>query len=157
MRSHARRALWFTLILAALIGMSIQDRAPAAALESVSEPHDFVQRNLSCNHCHAVVGVKSRGLMRKPVNQICSECHRMSGALHPVDIDPAITIPADLPLDANGLLTCATCHNIHRSRLDPVSGRKTMYLRRDGPTRALCEACHREGILPEYGVGTGGK
>lgn len=147
MRSHGRMLPEIALML--LAGLFAPSSPGAAAPAPDAEPHDFVRLNRTCDWCHASVGVKTRGVMRKNVGQICAECHRQSDSEHPVEMKPAMEIPADLPLDRRGLLTCATCHNVHRSRFDPLTGEKTMYLRRDGSRRAFCEACHVHGILQE--------
>lgn len=118
----------------------------AATLEQY-EPHDFDRQNRGCAYCHVKVGAKTRSALLKPVSVICGECHASDGKQHPVDIDTALDIPADLPLDAHGKLTCATCHNVHRPRIHPSTGERTMYLRRDGPRKQFCEACHTNGIF----------
>ncbi|MDH4163678.1 MAG: cytochrome c3 family protein [Nitrospirota bacterium] len=134
-------------VLLALFFTALAAESPGARQASDPEPHDFTRLNRKCDSCHSSVGVRSRGILRKSVGHICGECHRMNDALHhPVDMDPAMEIPADLSLDIRGVLTCATCHNVHRSRFHPLTGERTMYLRRDGPRRAFCESCHRNGI-----------
>ncbi len=107
-------------------------------------PHDFRALGRDCRSCHKSVGVKSGGGLIKSVGEICSGCHRVPGLSHPVDIVPTIAIPADLPLDENGKMTCATCHDPHRPYINPMTGQKTRYLRRDGPKRILCLACHNK-------------
>lgn len=107
------------------------------------DPHDFFLRyNMGCKECHVSVGIKSRGVMRKSVSEICAGCHTLPVHSHVVDIEPAFEVPRDLPLDVHGLLTCATCHDPHRPYLNPASGERTRYLRRDGTRRQLCESCH---------------
>ena len=144
MRSHANRSPGIVLFLLALLFLPASTDSAAPATDR--EPHDFIRLNRTCDWCHASVGVTTRGVMRRAVGRICAECHAPSDTQHPVEMEPAMKIPADLPLDHKGRLTCATCHNIHRSRFDPLTGEKTMYLRRDGSPRAFCEACHRNGV-----------
>jgi len=106
------------------------------------EPHDFRGHGLDCRSCHISVSVKQDGGLRKPVSEICGGCHRLPHQNHPVDMVPTLQVPPDLPLDKQGKLTCATCHDPHRPYLNPLTGNRTMYLRRDGPNRGLCLACH---------------
>lgn len=106
------------------------------------EPHDFRGHGLDCRSCHMAVSIKKDGALRKPVSEICAGCHRLPHQSHPVDIVPTLQVPPDLPLDSQGRLTCATCHDPHRPYLNPLTGSRTMYLRRDGPNRELCLACH---------------
>ena len=143
MRSRFKRApgVVFLMCILALLAGQAHPFAPSAATKP--EPHDFERLNKDCKHCHAYAGVKSRGVMRKPVGEICAECHALTGHSHPVDLVPAMELPRDLPLDGNGMMTCATCHDVHRSYLNPATGERTLYLRRDGPMKLFCEACKK--------------
>lgn len=123
--------LFFT---ATFSGLSAQQRR--------LEPHDFRGHGLDCRSCHLSVSVKQDDGLRKPVSEICAACHRLPHQNHPVDMVPTMTVPPDLPLDRQGKLTCATCHDPHRPYLNPLTGSRTKYLRRDGPNRGLCLACH---------------
>jgi predicted CXXCH cytochrome family protein len=126
-----------------LLFLPAQTRSSEPLLPAERDPHDFLLRyNMGCKDCHASVGIKSRGVMRKSVEEICTGCHKLPGHSHPVDIQPAFVVPADLPLDMRGMLTCATCHDPHRSYMNPASGERTMYLRRDGTRQQFCESCH---------------
>jgi cytochrome c peroxidase len=118
-----------------------QVRKPAS--EQV-EPHDFRGHGYDCRTCHESVGLRTRGRMLKPVGEICAACHRLPEQSHPVDIKPSMMIPADLRLDEQGRMTCATCHDPHRPYMNPQTGTRTKYLRRDGPNRMLCLACHKQ-------------
>lgn len=114
----------------------------AVAAKARLEPHDFSGQGMNCTSCHEYVTVKSRGVMKKPVGEICLGCHKLPGHSHPVDLEPAMSIPQDMPLDNNGLLTCATCHDPHMPSVDRITGKKTLYLRRSGPNRMFCMSCH---------------
>ena len=108
------------------------------------DPHDFRAQGKDCRSCHKSVGAKETGGLTKPAGEICTACHRVPGLSHPVDMVPTFPIPADLPLDELGKMTCATCHDPHRPHINPLTGQKTKYLRRDGPPRLLCLACHKK-------------
>jgi hypothetical protein len=81
--------------------------------------------------------------MQKPIKEICAACHKLSmHSSHPVDIKPSFALPADMPLDERGFITCATCHDPHRKYLNALTGEKTLYLRREGTRKKFCLACH---------------
>jgi hypothetical protein len=109
------------------------------------EPHDFQAYGLHCRDCHKVVGLKESGEMIKPITVICQDCHTVDGMLsHPMNIKPSFRIPTDLPLDTDGMMTCATCHDPHKSYRNSLTGKRTMYLRREGHPKELCNACHQK-------------
>jgi len=131
------------ILFAILIFMPGQTRSSETSVPKELDPHDFLLRyNMACKDCHASLGIIKRGVMRKPVGEICAGCHKLPGHSHVVDIEPAFDVPPDLPLDVRGMLTCATCHDPHRPYLNPASGERTLYLRRDGTRKQLCDACH---------------
>jgi predicted CXXCH cytochrome family protein len=130
--------LLLTIVTLLLFPGAVAPRSTAAQIE----PHDFRAYGMACKSCHASVGMKKRGVMRKPASEICTGCHKLPGHSHPVDIKPAMTVPPDLPLDINGMITCATCHDPHMAYLDSLTGEKTMYVRRGNTGRTFCAACH---------------
>lgn len=69
----------------------------------------------------------------------CADCHAQVGTLsHPVDVQPSMTVPANLPLD-QGRMVCTTCHDVE-------AGRGPALLREDSEsTIALCAQCHDRG------------
>jgi predicted CXXCH cytochrome family protein len=135
-------ALLFMFLVAAAFSRS----APSVALLPASEPrepHDFRAYGMDCRSCHKSVGLKTSGNMAKSIREICHGCHSLDGLLsHPVDFKPVKLPPADLPLDEKGMMTCATCHDPHKTYRNATTGKKTMYLRRDGPQKIFCMACH---------------
>jgi predicted CXXCH cytochrome family protein len=109
----------------------------------LKEPHDFRAYGMDCRSCHKSIGIKKSGGLVKPVRAICYGCHALEGLLsHPVDIKPGSPLPVDLPLDEKGMMTCSTCHDPHKSYKNQMTGKKTMYLRREGPPKVFCMACH---------------
>ncbi len=106
------------------------------------EPHDFRAYGMDCRSCHTSLGLKTGGMV-KPVTEICVGCHNIAVyQSHPVDIKPSFAMPAGLPLSEEGMMTCATCHDPHKTYRNVLSGEKTMYLRREGPKKLFCMACH---------------
>jgi len=115
----------------------------ARALYGVS-PHT---ENGDCALCHVapkeklqgwfVFGSTKRQLISDP-NTLCRKCHGVSFG-HGVGKKPAMN-RADLPLDADGTITCAlTCHNMHISGLDDPNQQR-LHLRL--PQLKLCASCH---------------
>ncbi len=88
----------------------------------------------------------------------CVACHEEGAGSHPVGARPDYPVPADLPLDKDGRISCLTCHYTHgsfesdhqccsASLLDRLFNRKNLrksfLLRRDNPRGELCKACHQ--------------
>ncbi|MBI4649909.1 hypothetical protein HY745_01155 [Candidatus Desantisbacteria bacterium] len=75
---------------------------------------------------------------------LCNSCHGASANIHPVDIVPPVDmkVPADLPLNKEGKITCITCHDAG------FVNRSVKYLIRGGENFAevneLCYRCHEK-------------
>ena len=111
-------------------------------------PHAFTDSE--CVNCHTKDSSgKVTKQMKMPIAMLCKKCHEKifsgEGYVHPFNVRPTFTVPADLPLSPEGEITCATCHNIHSPVMTP-SGTKSYFLRRIGPRRQFCEACHKGGV-----------
>lgn len=108
-------------------------------LSQNDDPH-----RLGCARCH--VGAPSAGSgepFAKGISELCSDCHKQPrDASHPVGILAGMRVPADLPLDRLGRITCATCHQIHAGTLTPGPAYKYL-LRRPEAGRPFCLSCHR--------------
>ena len=118
-----------------------------AAVQSI---HSFPENE--CANCHADYNKNPKSLTA-PITLLCKKCHSdiTSMSSHPSDIYPVSTrIPQDLPLHS-GMITCNTCHNIHRERF-LTSGEKTYFLRRSKIGRAFCISCHT--VKPEGHIDT---
>lgn len=131
------------LLFFSMLIRTVPSTATVSSSESL-EPHDFRAYGMDCRSCHTSVGVKKSGGMVKPVREICHGCHPLAGLTsHPSDVKPSFPIPADFPLDENGMTTCATCHNPHKAYRNALTGKKTMYLRREIPPKEFCMICHK--------------
>lgn len=89
----------------------------------------------ACNDCH-IVDDKTGGMaLKASLSQLCLECHadRRNPGEHRVDMVPSMKVDK-LPLDKDGKITCATCHDPHEKSGYPM-------LLRDAPAD-LCEKCH---------------
>lgn len=108
-------------------------------------PHNF--RLDECLQCHISIPDETKKI-DKPmrftdnINRLCQRCHKEDIQLsHPVGMRPSMRVPADMPLDEKGEITCATCHNIHQKR-DDILGEKNYLLTRNVIGKAFCMACH---------------
>jgi predicted CXXCH cytochrome family protein len=99
-------------------------------------PHE----GFPCDECHQAgeaVTPENAGRMIDRQKQLCGECHDESVmATHSVEFRPSRPLPASLPLDVNGELTCSTCHDFH--------GSAPLLLRITNEGSALCAACHTQ-------------
>lgn len=138
-RISAWSAVVALIIFAALFGPAIC-QVPAVQLE----PHDFRGYGMDCRACHEEPGIRKAGRLTKPVGAICLGCHPFLGRSHPVDIVPSFKLPQGFPLDDNKRMTCATCHDPHRSYRNPVSGGRSHYLRRTESKKEFCMLCHNK-------------
>ncbi len=87
-----------------------------------------------CSLCHlSQPGSKGTAPLKKPVAELCIECHpeRKAPSEHRVDIVPSMKV-AKLPL-TNGTMTCVTCHDPHANAYGKM-------LR--VPAKSLCMQCH---------------
>ncbi|HBB40986.1 MAG: hypothetical protein COW73_01435 [Nitrospirae bacterium CG18_big_fil_WC_8_21_14_2_50_70_55] len=82
---------------------------------------------------------------------VCGGCHPENTRLsHPLGMVPSMAIPADLPVDAYGRVTCTTCHLHHDQIVATGSGLGSL---RRPSIAALCRSCHRnEAVLNHRGT-----
>jgi predicted CXXCH cytochrome family protein len=103
-------------------------------------PHQF--KESECLICHVDVE-KSPASLKPMLSSTCDGCHTdtRQKLLHPVDIQPETSVPADMPLE-QGRLACITCHFVHSFS---IKVQKFTYylLRRPGKGAPFCSACHR--------------
>lgn len=87
-----------------------------------------------CLNCHVLSDDGALVRLRKPIIELCLECHpdRTTSADHRVGIEPPMPVRS-LPLE-EGRMTCATCHEPHGLTGQPA------LLRAD--TADLCLFCH---------------
>ncbi len=90
-----------------------------------------------CNVCHKPHQMGGKILLSKPLEELCSSCHqtRIGAGEHKVGIKPSMPVEA-LPLDADGKITCITCHDPHGSK-----GFDKLLRARD--FTELCKKCHK--------------
>lgn len=150
------------LVRSSLVWLAVASPMPAAAADN---PHPLQDPSLVtvavCALCHAGEPTGSGGPeLREDAASACTSCHPGGDESHEVGMQPDFAVPADLPLDAGGRMTCLTCHFAHGplrgdrpwcsvSLLDRMLGSerltKTFLLRRNNATGELCLACHDTG------------
>lgn len=128
----ARSTAWLLALFCLLM-----PARPAASDDVPLGPH----ADLTCGTCH-VVDAADRLLepvaLKGRQETLCAGCHataadQSSGANHPSGIVPARALPAEFPLDAEGRLTCVTCHALHGGAVTLVRGGAW-----------ACMACHSQ-------------
>jgi len=145
--------------------------------QQVFNPHEHIQSLLSgdakvnsvqCLSCHKKAPLSTPLKSGKHVipemssfvkseTMLCATCHGDDNSSHIVGITPEYSVPADLPLNENGQVTCITCHYVHgdlksdkpmasTSFMDQLFNRqrlsKSYVLRRNNSEGDLCLACH---------------
>ncbi len=97
-----------------------------------------------CESCHTkakevlahATPVETRSL-KTSVDGECMRCHYDGPVTHPVGIPNTKKKAPDLPLSAEGKLTCVTCHIGHNQQ-----NRFGVMLRKDNRHGGLCTSCH---------------
>ena len=125
----------------------------AAAPNGQDAGHNGLQ--IHCGECHERLPfTKGDPALRNEVGDQCVACHQPHHGTdkirsHPVNALPSMSIPPDMLLDAQGRITCVTCHAFHGEYRDE-NNEKSYYLRRTGG-KTLCFSCHKTlpGIAPK--------
>lgn len=108
--------------------------------------------DVRCIDCHAYLPLNNvpPPPFQEGIVAVCRQCHGEHGCLssdmggvfvHPIEIMPSQPIPADMPLDRHGRMTCITCHYFH-----PYKGKKqqTLSMLRRQPGKTFCFYCHEK-------------
>ncbi|MCF6280981.1 MAG: cytochrome c3 family protein [Candidatus Polarisedimenticolaceae bacterium] len=136
-------------------------------ISAVAAPEGGQNSSKECSMCHLrwmddfINEEKKDLLMEMPEARVaademmCYSCHDGSIAdsrfrvwetsKHKSGIKPSenVTIPEEFPLDAEGKMTCATCHTSHGvdTRVDMASA---IFLREANVGSSMCKRCHRD-------------
>jgi len=138
-----------------------------------ADPHASLRDPARCTSCHMEErpepGRPYRQMnFRRDIYTLCTGCHP-APVTHPIDIAPRRGISGKLPLDADGTMTCVTCHIPHgaahasrrytgRTLLEKLRdtvfprlpGRfRTYFLRLPNNEGELCKICHVPGAIAE--------
>ena len=113
--------------------------------------HDDTSQT-KCLDCHAALPFEHIKLsFTDSAGTICRKCHKQfpcsaqsktEGFFHPIEVQPTMTIPSDMPLDGKGRVTCITCHSYHAEFWD--SEYNTEFLLRRPKGSPLCHTCHKK-------------
>ena len=116
------------------------------AIQAVTGPkiHDFEGK---CAVCHSNIpgrnAVAENLIFTDDIEKLCDKCHTVDkNKSHPINLKPMKNTPLAAHLDKNGLITCTTCHDIHKedktSNQLELSGLLWGHLK----GRAFCSLCH---------------
>jgi hypothetical protein len=118
--------------------------SPAGAAEKRKIENPHVRKDqTTCAFCHVTTPSESDASRQQynlkfdgDIVTLCGSCHAGYRHMHPVKIAvaPDMKNPEDLPLDKDGKITCATCHDVMEGHGVPRKRRVT--------GRALCLNCH---------------
>jgi hypothetical protein len=128
---------WLLTLLLPLATLTVV-RAEKPQGENVHRPE------VECRSCHTVERdvleqdrVAARALLASDLEERCILCHGNEGPSHHTGIRPTKPVPDTLPLSAEGLITCATCHFIHGEQ-NPFGD----FVRINNARGGLCLTCH---------------
>lgn len=97
-----------------------------------------------CRFCHDIDPSRGAGTVEQVSfisnpRMICIRCHPVrphpAGREHMVKPE-RVRVPQELPLDADGKISCSTCHDPHMSNLGTLKARTS--------AQELCMMCHRK-------------
>ena len=135
-RLHARGVGWVAFLLLTISLAVVLAKGPRG--ENVHQP------DAECTRCHTVDRAMleqdraaARALLAADLEERCILCHSDQGPSHHTGIRPTKPVPETLPLSAEGLITCATCHFVHGEQ--PTS---RDFVRIENSRGGLCLSCH---------------
>jgi len=117
--------------------------------------HDHLA-DIRCIDCHLHLPLRDTPPppFLENIAAICRQCHSSNKyggpdnggtfLIHPIDSVVTWRIPADMPLDRQGRMTCITCHYFHHRQQTSLRPTKFMLRRAHGKT--LCMNCHNKSI-----------
>ena len=130
-----------SLLLLTILGLCSLAGGALWVASSPSNPHDFSEQ---CETCHLLEPQRAGEelIFNYDIDYVCNHCHEIPGTnSHPSLVVPSMAMPAGFPLDWQGRMTCATCHDPHRDDW----GVNPALLRGEGVSgRIFCALCHKE-------------
>lgn len=116
---------------------------------SGAKMHNFNNKCLMCHTDTPAKDAKRENMaFVNNIDKTCSICHTIDKEKsHPISVKPDKNIPLAAHLDANGLITCTTCHDVHKE--DKTSNRFELSGMLWGHVkgRAFCSLCHNNELL----------
>jgi predicted CXXCH cytochrome family protein len=160
-----RRILWWLAVMVLVTVPALAAAgatAPAAPQGKVQEgPKGHPSGCSACHVAHDAQGARlwpyapnvktEKGTPLSIGSALCYSCHDgtitamgasffdKDGSTHPIDVKPSprVQVPKEFPLDDEGRMTCASCHDPHNKK-----GAIKDYLRLPADDGSLCVACH---------------
>lgn len=137
MRGREVRGAGAATVVAA-IAVTLAAAYARQARENVHRP------DADCAGCHTADRATlerdpaaARTALVPDVEARCNACHSDEGPSHRTGMPPKRPVPPPLPLSADGLITCATCHFVHGEK-NPFGD----FVRIDNSRGGLCLTCH---------------
>ena len=125
-------SVWLLALFVVAAGAALE-RSRVVARDVTLHPVD-----VACEQCHLSATFED-GEARKLVaseERLCGACHQAALEVsHPSGFRPRRELPAELPVDWKGDLTCSTCHAVHSER----EGRRRVA--ENG--KSFCLKCHQ--------------
>ena len=114
-----------------------------------SKMHDFEGK---CGMCHVNIPDNNKSIQdltfNDEIDKLCEGCHSINKRKsHPINIAPKENIPLGAHLNKNGLLTCTTCHDVHKENKTSNRQELSGLLRGHVKGRAFCQLCHMQRTL----------
>lgn len=139
---------WSRYVIAGIVAAGIIFVIVRSSSRSLK--HDFTGQ---CTLCHEEIPKKGTPFrevkLKGSSEQLCASCHHMNkNASHPVGVKPNKPISMQQYLDAQGNVTCLTCHDVHKEDKG-IYGEHELksLLRGHASGRAFCYICHNEAML----------
>jgi len=148
MNRKIKTGIWLVLGFASLIVVA------GMLFSGSSNPHFYQVECMDCHLRAPKAGESGTDLFVADIETLCLRCHgdiRLSMS-HPIGMKPSFPLPADLPLDWKGELTCSTCHEMHPDEGDTLMT-NAFFLRRNSRGRDFCLECHRQDFLSNRRMG----
>jgi predicted CXXCH cytochrome family protein len=114
-----------------------------------SKMHDFEGK---CVMCHTTMPDKDTTtrdlLFVDEIDRLCDKCHTINKQKsHPINVRPNKDIPLKAHLDKNGLLTCTSCHDVHKEDKTSIDSELSGLMWGHVKGRAFCALCHNKEAL----------
>lgn len=138
----------------AIVTLTMLAVVTGVLLSDSPNPHFYQVECMSCHLRAPKAGEGATHLFVADIETLCLRCHvdiRLSMS-HPIGIKPSFSLPADLPLDWKGELTCSTCHEMHPDKGEILAA-NDFFLRRNSRGRDFCFECHRHDFLSNRSMG----
>jgi predicted CXXCH cytochrome family protein len=162
-----RVLLWLAVVVLALIMVApalaeATPTAPSPAAPAAPAAKGHPGGCASCHVAHDSQGARlwpyapnaktEKGTPLSLGSALCYSCHDgtitamgasffdKDGSTHPIDVKPSVrcVVPKDFPVDDQGNITCASCHDPHNKGGKALAS----YLRMPSDDGTLCTACH---------------